>query len=70
MSITVDSRNRLRLATVKPGEEYQEERPRPGLIILRLTKPTEGNPLASLVSDTWEQLGPAPEIDYDALPKR
>ena len=70
MSVTVDSRKRVRLALVKPGEEYQEEQPRPGLILLRLQKPTEGNPLVSLAADTWERLGPAPEIDYDALPKR
>ncbi len=24
----------------------------------------------TLVADTWEKLGPAPEIDYDRLPKR
>jgi hypothetical protein len=70
MSVTVDSKKRVRLARVNPGEEYAEEQPRPGLIVLRLQKPTEGNPLANLVSDTWEELGPAPEIDYDALPKR
>lgn len=24
-------------------------------------------PLARLVADTWEKLGPAPEVDYDKL---
>ena len=46
MSVTVDSKKRVRLALVKPGEEYTEEQPRPGLILLRLQKPTKGNPLA------------------------
>ena len=26
-----------------------------------------GAPMESLVADTWEKLGPAPEVDYDKL---
>ncbi len=40
--------------------------------ILDYLKSLEGRratdaPLDSLVADTWEKLGPAPEVDYDKL---
>jgi hypothetical protein len=25
------------------------------------------SPMANLVADTWEELGPAPDVDYDKL---
>ena len=28
---------------------------------------TKEAPMDSLVADTWEKLGPAPEVDYDKL---
>lgn len=36
------------------------------LDILKRQRETE-SPMDGVVADTWEKLGPAPEIDYDRL---
>lgn len=70
MTVRVDDKNRIRLPDLlQPGQEYQPESPAPGIIVLRLSLPTEGNVIEDVVKTAWEQLGPAPEVDYDQLPK-
>ena len=68
VSVKVDSCHRLRLARlVKPGEEYEPETPKPGVIVLRKLSPQDGGFPEDVVLDTWEKLGPAPKVLYDEL---
>jgi len=68
VGVKVDSCHRLRLARlVKPGEEYEPETPKPGVIVLRKLCPLEGGLPADVVLDTWEKLGPAPKVLYNQL---
>ena len=39
-----------------------------GLLLSETAHAKDWNtPMAGLVADTWEKLGPAPEVDYDKL---
>ena len=60
------STQEILLEEVKHQPEPVLRELRPNLNFLKRQRETEA-PMVSVVADTWEKLGPAPELDYDQL---
>ena len=66
--VKADEKGRVSIRGTKKGQQYLITAQKGGWWVMPAPKvKTPALALESLVADTWEKLGPAPEIDYDQI---
>jgi hypothetical protein len=66
--VTADEKGRVSIRGTKKGQQYLVTVANGGWWVMPAPKvKPPARELESLVAETWEKLGPAPEIDYDKI---
>ncbi len=66
--VTADEKGRLCIRGTKKGHQYLVSAARGGWWVMPAPQVRmPGRELERLAAETWEKLGPAPEIDYDRI---
>ena len=66
--VKADEKGRVSIRGTKKGQQYLVTAQKGGWWVMPAPKvKTPARELEGLVADTWEKLGPAPEVDYDKI---
>jgi len=66
--VKADEKGRISIRGTKKGRQYLVTPDKGGWWVMPAPKvKTPAREMEGLVADTWEKLGPAPEIDYDKI---
>jgi len=67
ITVKADERRRVSLPGAKPRQVFSYTENRNGTITLTPVEKPEPTDLSEAAAETWEKLGPAPRVNYDAV---